>query len=223
MPLYGPDFLAAGSWQWWTQGTWYPFWVYETYACLGYTDGVLICPEAEKSSWYRAEYATTVAGGGWRSVTINGHVWKRAWTCADMGSYGMNPYTQGSRRASAASPWELTRFHQIDGARTTNINSWMRSLGYGQTPIAFGGPDEKVLLIDAWDDLGGRYEGHYKMYTIDVRHDRGSTVNVLFVDGHYGKKRHDDMDFMWVLAPPATGYRTGSDFHRYWSNKTSCW
>jgi len=220
MPMWGEDLVTNR--QRWPEGRWFGFWVHQCYIYLSYTDGALICPVAETTDWYADWYATTVAGGGWRSRTIDGHVWDREWTCADFGSYGLNPYIQATCRPDT-SPWQVTRFSHIDGQRSKNNSPWMIANGWGQTPVDFGGPDEKVLLIDAWDGSGGNYEGHFEMQAIDVRHDNGNSTNVLYVDGHCGKRRVGEVDFMWPNTSPTTGYRTGGGFHRYWTNKMSCW
>jgi prepilin-type N-terminal cleavage/methylation domain-containing protein len=81
IPLNGPvDEWPQNSWGTGYWGTnWKAHWVHQCWAYMGRADGCLICPTATGAKWYTDQYATTVAGGGWRTVTIDGTVWDREW------------------------------------------------------------------------------------------------------------------------------------------------
>ena len=227
IPIYGPVGGPGGTWAQNSWGTgywgtlWKAHWVHQVFTYMNHADGVLICPLAERSAWYKAEYPTTVAGGGWRQMTLpDGFTWRREWTCGNMGSYGMNPYTDPNYDDNIYG-WRLTRFSDIVAYTGRNKDPWMVANGYAQTNNAYGGCADKVLVIDAFDDLTGRYGGHYAMIRIEARHGQRAAADVLYVDGHAGSRPVSDTAFMRQGTGMTPCYITGWDPYKYWFNQRS--
>jgi prepilin-type N-terminal cleavage/methylation domain-containing protein len=224
IPLNGPlgDFphssWGAGYWG----ANWKAHWVHQSWLYAEHADGHLICPTAAGSDWYRTNYATTVAGGGWRSITFDGRTWDREWTCGMMGSYGLNPYTQPNR-APESYGWRVTRFSDIYEHRGPPEDPW--ELQWGASVRDFGGPEDQVLITDAWDDLNGLYGGHYAMIRLDLRHNQDSMLNVLYVDMHVGQRGTGDIPtfMMYPSGGGPSGLRTGTEFFKHWANARSNW
>ena len=214
IPTYGHE-QNSGYWRWPASmgGLQHAHWVHQCYASLGYTDGVLTCPENERMSDYEIEYATTVAGGGWRSATIDGHVWNREWTSGGLfSSYGMTGWTHAQRSATG-DRWPITYLRDI-GGRSASTNSLV-----GPTVRNWGGQSEHVLLVEAESSSAVDGTQRYR-----ARHSSGTSMNVLYIDGHVGSRRVWETDFIIQATPFPNGipnYLPGSNIYRFWRNRKS--
>lgn len=228
IPLYGPN--SDQEWSSWTGITafnhtftdWQALWPYYIYVNLG-SDDVMICPTVWEQGWFVQEYTNTKAGGGTRSVTVNGKEWDREWSIVNMGSYGMNSYLQPFQDPNVHG-WRVNKFLHITGANDKFKDPWWV---WANNPRDFGGPQDQVLLTDTTDDSSGAYGGHFATYfdKLQPRHNGGTTGSVLYVDLHVGTRNINESDF-WTYSSNTgdwdnIAYRTGTDSNKYWYNPYS--
>lgn len=217
IPLNGPfNSWPQNSWNP-VGNTWNAHWIHEVWKMMGHDDGCLICPTATGSDWYQTQYATTVAGGGWRSMTIDGVVWNREWTCGNMGSYGINPWLQPNRDP-ATYGWRVGRFTDIFAHTGPPTDPWELHTR-GSSARTFGGPEDQVLVTEGW----GNWGGHYTLYRIDMRHQNGRQFNAVNADLHVAIHGTDAIPNLIRVHPNGSYYITGLTPFINWLNRRSDW
>jgi hypothetical protein len=137
-----------------------------------------------------------------------------------MGSYGINPWLQPNR-APQTFGWRVGRFADIYAHTGPPTDPW--ELQWGSFPGNFGGPEDQVLVLDAWDDAGGQYGGHYSTIRIDARHLQGRKTNVAYVDLHADMRDMTGDMPRFMQFGSGTGLILGTDCFRHWFNKRSDW
>lgn len=230
IPTHGPE-SESPSTSWQTQyGTNWGHWVAQVYENSNYNDGILFCPSVWGTAWFDQSYATTVAGGGFRTKNINGRVWDREYSAVSKGSYGQNTALQGFRQPLVYG-WRVTRFSDVTGGLMPAQDRYMKANNLQQQPRRYGGPSDQVLIADVNPvSPGVATTFALEFRGMDVRHNNYTGINALFLDGHAGTEAGTNDKFVQqqgIVTNPGTyivwrnGYLT--DAPRYEQSLKKYW
>lgn len=215
-------------------------WPVQVYKYANYNDAVLFCPTVNSSIWFNDNYATTVAGGGFRKKTIDGHVWNREWSAVSKGSYGINMYLQ-SFKTPQTYGWRVSKFRDINAGVQIPNDAYMVANNKAKPSDArnFGGPSDKVLVTDVNPVSAGTQSTYLLQFSgMAPRHNGGNAMNVVFVDGHAKTESTGNAFLIQYLSTiNDTGgtyplFRTGysadtskyeNSIYKYWYAPTGNW
>lgn len=160
-------------------------WVVQVYKYSNYSDALLFCPTVYNATWFKTNYATTVAGGGFRSKSIDGHVWNREWSAVSKGSYGLNIHLQ-SYNDPELYGWRVSKFRDIVAGPNAPKDPYMVAAGGARSATHnFGGPSDKVLVTDVNPSNQSSQSTFLLPFRgMAPRHNGANALNVLYVDGH---------------------------------------
>jgi prepilin-type N-terminal cleavage/methylation domain-containing protein/prepilin-type processing-associated H-X9-DG protein len=171
-------------------------WTYKLFNYTSFNSETYLCPDWKSSARWGAEYKTTKAGGGWRSVVIDGAEWKNEWLGSYYASYAINGYLQGHYQPGTYG-WRPSKLENIQGGRTKARDPWMVANNYWQTVQDYASPDTKVLLRETNNGDNSHTGGSSgNWYGLDARHAGRTQMNVLYLGGNVGSQSVTNTEFM---------------------------